>query len=231
MLVRVVRALREAHGVGRILTTFDDHAALDAIPELRALLETDQLRAVPCGRSPSTTVCETIERLPDVGPLLVTTADHALLTAEMVDYFCAAARGTDADVLVAIVTERLLRAGYPESKRTVVRLRGEGVSGANLFGFLTREAPTVAAFWRRAEVVRKQPWRLAGLFGPINLLLFALRRLDLETTFARASRRIGASVKPVCMPFAESAIDVDTHADLVLASRILSEREAASRTP
>jgi 2-phospho-L-lactate guanylyltransferase (CobY/MobA/RfbA family) len=230
MLVRVVRALREASGVGRILVTFDDRAALDAVPELRALRESDGLRTVPCGRSPSTTVFETIERLPDLGPLLVTTADHALLTAEMVDYFCAAARTTDTDVLVATVTEELLRARYPASKRTVIKLRGEGVSGANLFGFLTREARTVATFWRRAEAVRKQPWRLAGLFGPINLLLFALRRLDLETAFVRASERIGARVKPVRMPFVESAIDVDKHADLVLASRILAEREAAART-
>jgi GTP:adenosylcobinamide-phosphate guanylyltransferase len=225
MLVRVVRVLRAARDIGRILVIVDDHAALDEIPELRTLIGGGAVSLTPCGRSPSASVLGTIERLPDAGPVLVTTADHALLTVEMVDYFCAAARRTDADVLVATVTASLLRERYPESKRTIIRLRGEGFSGANLFAFLTDRAPAVAAFWSRAEGLRKRPWRLAALFGLTNLLLFALRRLDLDDALARASRRIGARVKAVQMPFAECAIDVDKPDDLALASRILARRQ------
>jgi 2-phospho-L-lactate guanylyltransferase (CobY/MobA/RfbA family) len=225
MLVRVVRVLRSARDVGHIVVVLDDHTALDEIPELRALIAAGALGLTPCGRSPSASVLDAIERLPDPGPVLVTTADHALLTAEMIDYFCAAARQTDADVLVATVTASLLRERYPESKRTIIRLRDEGFSGANLFAFLTDGAPRVAAFWSRAEGLRKRPWRLAWLFGLTNLLLFALRRLDLDAALARASQRIGARVKAVQMPFAECAIDVDKPDDLALASRILAERQ------
>jgi hypothetical protein len=83
------------------------------------------------------------------------------------------------------------------------------------------------AFWRRAERFRKRPWRMVGTFGPITLVLFLLRRLDLEAAFERVSRAVGARVRAIRMPFPEAAIDVDRPADLALVSRLLAERAKA----
>jgi len=222
MLVLVIRALRASEQIGGIVVSSDDPAILDGIPELRELTSSGALSGVRCGRSPSASVIEHLRRLGARQPLLVTTADHPLLTTEMVDYFCAAARRSCADVAVAAVAASLFRRRYPQSRRTFIPLRGESFSGANLFGFLTPEAGVAAEFWAGAEAFRKHPWRLARLFGSVSLALFVLGRLDLEAALARASRTIGARISVVEMPYPECAIDVDGPEDLALAARILS---------
>lgn len=224
MLVRALRALRAARSVGRIWISSDDPEPLRAEPEIRAGLDAGELALHASLSSPSRSVHDALGRRAAGEKLLVTTADHALLTAEMVDHFASAGDATGADLAVAVVAAGLLRAHFPETTRTYVRLRDDAYTGANLFAFRSAEAARAAAFWVRAERFRKQPWRLVAAFGPVALLLFALRRLDLEQAFARVSRAMGVRVAPVRMPFAEAAIDVDRASDLELASRILAQR-------
>jgi hypothetical protein len=123
-----------------------------------------------------------------------------------------------------VVEASTFRRRFPDARRTFVPRRGEPVSGANLFLFRTPRGAAVARFWVRAESFRKRPWRMVAAFGPVVLLRFALGRLDLEGALAHASRATGARIAAVRMPFAEAAIDVDTPADLALASRLLEER-------
>ena len=173
----------------------------------------------------SRSVLAALEAQPTGVRVLVTTADHALLTPAMVEHFTQACASGDADLYVGLVTETLLRAHYPESTRTYLPLRDDRYSGANLFGFVTQQARRAAEFWVRAEALRKQPWRLALAFGPRALYLFWRRKLVLDDALAQISDVIGARVRAVRMPFAEAAIDVDRASDLALATRILAERE------
>ena len=157
--------------------------------------------------------------------MLVTTADHALLTPEIVEHFAAAARDSDADALVGVVARSVLKAAYPDSPRTYVPLRGEAWSGANLFAFRTPRARRAAEFWVRAERHRKRPWRLLGAVGPSAAARFALGRLDLDGACQQLSRACGCRVRDLPLPFPEAAIDVDHAADVELATRILETRE------
>jgi GTP:adenosylcobinamide-phosphate guanylyltransferase len=220
MLVRVIRALRASPSVGSITISIDDERALDGIPEL------DEVALHRSLSSPSRSVLDFLESRPAGEPVLVVTADHALLNSEMVEHFAAESRASSADVLVALVEEKRIREAYPETTRTYLRFRGEGFSGANLFAFKGERAHRAAAFWVRAEQFRKQPWRLVSAFGPVALLLFLFRLLDLDAALVRASRGIGATVRAVRMPFAEAAIDVDRKSDLELVTRIIKSRRA-----
>ena len=58
--------------------------------------------------------------------------------------------------------------------------------------------------------------------------LFSLRRLDLDTAMARASKVVGARIAAVPIPIAEAAVDVDKVEDLTLVRRILYEGRAKS---
>jgi hypothetical protein len=82
----------------------------------------------------------------------------------------------------------------------------------------------VAEFWMAMERHRKRPWRLIAAIGPLTLLRFATGMLDLRAVERLLSRRAGAAVRVVEMPFAEAAIDVDKPADLELADAILRRR-------
>jgi len=224
MLVRVVRALRASSSVDRITVSIDDPGAFEVVPELRKLQARGEIAHHPSLPSPSRSVHDALNGGLLGGRVLVTTADHALLTPKIIDHFAACAEQSDADLVVGVVAESVIRASYPSTTRTYLRFRDAGYSGANLFAFRSRQALRAADFWTRAETFRKRPWRLASTFGPMTLLLFALRRLSLEEALERASRAIGCRIRAVPLPFAEAAIDVDRPSDLELVSEILAAR-------
>jgi GTP:adenosylcobinamide-phosphate guanylyltransferase len=222
MLLRVVRTLRQAPCIGRLALCID-RPTLEQLRDPVAAELLSDVRIIAPGPTPSASVRQAIEELPDALPLLVTTADHALLTAAMVEHFCAAVPA-DAEVAVALATATTIRRAYPDSIRTYYRFGGEGYSGCNLFLLRGPAAIKVAAFWSEMERHRKRPWRLVAAIGPLTLLRFLLGALSLEAAMRRLSRIIGAAVCAVEMPFAEAAIDVDKPADLALAEIILAQR-------
>jgi GTP:adenosylcobinamide-phosphate guanylyltransferase len=222
MLLRVLRALRESHSVGQIAVCLEaDAPVAGAEPELDALLASGAVTLIDAAASPSRSVLRALESLPL--PLLLTTADHPLLSAAMIDHFCDTAPA-DADAAVAVVRASLLQRRYPGAIRTYYRFAGEGYSGCNLFLLQSQGARRIVEFWTRLEQHRKRPWRLIAEVGPLALLRFLVGRLDLEGAMHHLSAKAGANVRAVELPFAEAAIDVDKPADLELAERILAHR-------
>ena len=224
MLLRVIRTLRTSARVSPLTVSIDAPERLDAVPEIATAVKSGDLAVHRSLDSVGHSVLDALERIGDV-PVLATTADHALLTREMLAHFCDAALSSDADLLVGMVSERVIRAAHPDTTRTYFSLRGDRWSGANLFVFRTPRARRAAEFWRRAERHRKQPWKLAGAIGVGTLLRFALRRLDLDAALDHLSHASGATIRAVPLPFAEAAIDVDRPSDLALANRILEARD------
>jgi len=228
MLERVVEALGATGAIAPIDVCSDDSLLLGATPALARLAGAGALRIVKSGPSPAASVAAYLASDGARAPVLVTAADHALLTPEMVRHFLSAAEATDADTVVALVEASLFRRQFPGARRTFIPLRDDAVSGANLFLFRTPRGAEVARFWVRAESFRKRPWRMVAVFGPRALARFALGRLDLDGALWQASRVIGARIAAVRMPFAEAAIDVDTPADLALANQLLAQRRKAA---
>jgi GTP:adenosylcobinamide-phosphate guanylyltransferase len=224
MLVRVVLTLAACPSVGRIRVALEDPALIEDLPGLRALREAGRCTALPTGATPSLSVLRALDELADPLPWLVVTGDHPLLTPAIVEHFCAAARATRADLAAGLTPASAIRAAYPKTERTYLRFRDEHYSGANLYALLGPEARRAIAFWRRAELERKRPWRLVRAFGWRHLLAYLLGRLTLDAAMRRASRITGARVAAVSLPFAEAAIDVDKPADLELVETILARR-------
>jgi hypothetical protein len=115
----------------------------------------------------------------------------------------------------------VIRATYPEAKRTYLSFADAAYSGANLYALLAPASRQAVAFWRRVERERKRPWRLVGAFGLRPLFAYLLGRWTLDDAMVQASKVIGARVAAVRLPFAEAAIDVDKPADLALVESIL----------
>ena len=159
-------------------------------------------------------------------PLLMTTADHPLLTADMVRHFTREAQATGADFCVGLATRETISTCYPYTKRTYLKFSDHHVSGCNLFWIANPRGLEAIAFWRRAQRYRKTPWKLAAQFGPAMIVQYLLGQLSLAGAFAYASRKIGITAAPVMMPFAEAAIDLDKPSDLALIESILDARAA-----
>jgi HAD superfamily phosphoserine phosphatase-like hydrolase len=155
-------------------------------------------------------------------PALVTTADHPLLTSDMVEHFLEASAGSDATM--GIVERGVMLARFPETKRTWIRFGGDAFTGANLFTFQTEQALKAIGLFGRAEADRKRRHRLIWHFGPALAFSAATRTVSVERGMARLSRRLGIRATAVALPFPEAGIDVDRLDDHELAERILADR-------
>ena len=223
MLLRVVEAVRATPGMERIHVCIEDARVIEQVPELETLRRANSLEVVPAAGSPAASVAATLRRIDLARPLLVTTGDHPLLTPAILRRFIESAPA-DCDLAVALAPADVVAAAYPGAIRTFYRLGKRRFSGCNLFLVRSPRAAGVADFWRRMEAHRKRPLRLIWEIGPLVLLRVVLGLMDAEQAFAYLSRKTGAVIRPVELPVAEAAIDVDKPADLALVERIFAGR-------
>lgn len=214
MIERVVGALMATQEIGSIAISIERPEVIENIPGFDALLARGRLSILNSAASPSLSVAQALEDLENPYPLLVTTADHALLSPSMLRHFCREARDKEADIIAGLASEATVTSAFPESKRTYLKFRGGRYSGCNLFACLTPEAKQAIAFWRRVEQERKHPWRIARAFGFGLLLAYGLRLFTLDQAMKRASGRLGCRAAAVEMPYAEAAVDVDRPEDI-----------------
>lgn len=172
------------------------------------------------GRGPAASVNRRLNEIGGCSPLLVTTCDHALLTPVIIDAFLEQSIASNADLTVALSPRELIERHYPETRRTYLRFGDGEYSSCNLFCLLTPKAQEVVEFWQDAEQDRKHPWKIAWRFGVISALRILVGRPRLEKVFSIISSRLGVTIHPIVLPFAEAAIDIDTGEDLALVERI-----------
>jgi CTP:molybdopterin cytidylyltransferase MocA len=221
MLKRVVRTLLASPEIASVTVSIEKKELLtDALGPLAARVAF-LASAESAARSALAALPEDAEY-----PWLITTGDHPLLTLEMLRYFLDAATGSGADLCAGLARAETILARFPDARRTYLPFGPDRVSGCNLFALTSPAARKALAFWHDLERLRKKPWRLIGAFGPVALLRFFAGTLTLDSAFALASRRLGLTARPVLMPFAEAAVDVDKPADKELAERILRERQS-----
>lgn len=214
MVARPVRALLESANIGRVIVM------AQAVDRLRAVLPDDPRVEV---RASQATIAATIIALIDEGkvawPLLVTTADHALLDPATVDEFCAAA---GADIAIGMVERGNLLRRLPATKRTWLKFRGGAFTGANLFALRSPAVRPGIELWRAVEQDRKKALKVVGLLGPVMLVAVALRLVSVDQVLARLGSRLGLSVKGVRLSNPLAGVDVDKPADHALAEAILA---------
>ncbi len=219
MIERVVSALTDSHHVRDI--------AVSGLPEnvvggseVGRMLQSSGVQFIEARNSPSLSVAHALDVIPPVRRVLLTTADHALLTADTVDRFVGRATDTSADIVIGVTRlEDILRIA-PESRRTVMRFSDGRFCGCNLFAFLTPAGRDAMAFWRRVESHRKNPYRVARELGVMTLIRYVMGRLRLDQAMQRLSDRCGARVQAVVLEDGTAAIDVDKPDDLLLAERL-----------
>ena len=225
MVLRVLDALADAVETGDRFLVGPSAASVEQSEELSGLVSSGQVKWLAPQSTPSLSAFTVLQSLPEDTPVLVTTADHALLTAEMVDHFCREARTSGCDVLAGVARHELIAEAVPGTRRTVTKLKDGGYCGCNLFAFLTPESRKAADFWRQVEKERKKPLRIIKVMGWMAVLRYLLGQLTLGQALNGLSQRMDLRAGAVQMPFAEAAIDVDKVEDLLLVESILAERQ------
>ena len=163
-------------------------------------------------------------------PVLMTTADHPLLTPGMVTEFIVKSQATGADFCLGLAEETLIQPAYPDVKRTYLRFADHAVSGCNLFYIANVKGLAAIEFWKDAQHFRKQPLKLARKISLPLFWRYWRGKLTLSAALDYASKTLGITAAPVLMSVPEAAIDVDKPSDRTLVEEILMKRaEQAKR--
>ncbi|SFK99734.1 GTP:adenosylcobinamide-phosphate guanylyltransferase [Nitrosomonas aestuarii] len=223
MIIRVLDALAASDLVDSILLCGPPRFLLSDCPPLMKRIESGKVSWLPNKDSPSRSAAHGINHLPADSPVLITTADHALLTPHIVHYFLTESVKAGHDATVGLVTQKQMTASFPGSKRTYFRLRDGGICGCNLFTF-NPQGRTLVQFWRQVEDLRKQPWQLISqIVGPKIVLSYLFRRLSLAQALNALAAKSGVRAQGIMLPDARAGIDVDKIEDLLLAESILNK--------
>ena len=215
MIRRPVRALLGSRNVSRVIIMSQ------APDRVESVIPKDPRISF---RPSLATIAETMLQLldePDVKwPLLVTTADHALLDPRTVDEFATAARA--ADIAIGVVDKTNLLARLPSTERTWLKFRGGAYTGANLFALRSAAVRPAIELWRSVEQDRKKARRVMSLLGPMVLLCIALKLMSIDDVLSRLGGRLGLRVKAVKLSNPLAGVDVDKPADHTLVEAILA---------
>ena len=225
MVLRVLSALEESQAVESRLLCGPPWPLLEQAATLKSGVDAGDYDWIANRDSPSASAGAAMEQIRDSQPVLLTTADHALLSSQIIDYFCAQACTTDFDLLVALAPHELVATTYPGVHRTRLRFSDRDYCSCNLFAFMTPRSRTIAAFWRKVESQRKRPWRMFATLGWWPVFKYLLGRLSLQEALARISSILEMKIGVVILPFADAAVDVDTEDDWRLVQQILAEKE------
>ena len=222
MVRRVINALQSSKVIDKIVLAGPQASELASDRTLSEWVEEGKVEWRPPEHSPSTSAYEAMHSLDLEERVLLTTADHPLLTPEIVDAFGRQSLADDVDVTVGLAPYALVQEAYPDMKKTVLRFADGEFCGCNLFAFVTPEGRRAASFWRKIEQQRKKPLVVIGLLGWWAVLRYRLGLLPLEEALAKLSKRLGLRLRVVILPYANAAVDVDSISDLAMVRRSFS---------
>ena len=224
MVLRVLDSLEAASEVGSIILCGPTQTFINQAPELKTRIDAGRVKWMASQATPSASTYHALQSLPDNAPVLVTTADHALLTARIVDAFCTDARRTGCDVAVGLASHKQVASAFPETKRTAIKFRDGAYCGCNLFGFLNSQAYIAAHFWRQVEQQRKKPLRMMRILGGRAVTRYLLGRMPLTEAPDHISSIMGIRAGAVILPFPEAAVDVDTVNDWIFVKNLVAKQ-------
>ncbi len=213
LVTRTLRALRATPSVNRIVVV----APLDSA-DATALYGADEIR-----RDGPTMSASLRSGLAGFAPdrlALVTASDLPVLSRAAIEEFLALAERTEADVVYSCVERRTHEARFPGVRHTWAHLREGTFCGGGCVALRPRTLDVLDLFLGRLGAARKNPLRLASIFGYDVLWRYLLRRLSIADAERRAGELLGVRVAAAVCVHPEIAINVDRPSDVATAERL-----------
>lgn len=155
------------------------------------------------------------------GPLIVTTADSALLQAASIDAV-ADALG-QADAVVSLARRAAVEAVHPGAKRRYHELADGAYANCNLYGLAGPGALAAADLFRHGPLTHGV-MRLVAALGPVTLGMARSGLLGLPALIDRLAHRLHLGIRVVMLEDGTQAIDVDDDRTYAIAGECLARR-------
>jgi len=154
---------------------------------------------------------------------LFITGDVPLVTAEGLSDFIRASIESTAALSYPIIPQAASERRFPGAKRTYVRLREGTFTGGNAFLTRAHLLDDKHAIIQELYLSRKNPFKLAKIFGWSVVLRLLLGILSLPYMEKVASRILSAPARAIITQHAEIGFDVDKADDLAAVERARAE--------
>jgi molybdopterin-guanine dinucleotide biosynthesis protein A len=231
MIQSELAALRGAASIGRVVLVAPaavqaaaEEAAVDVrVTATESFLGNVVAGVAALGRSGGSGLAPSLDprgQAPGSDHVLLLTGDLPLLTAEALNDLVDQSLAARADACYAIIPKESCERRFPGGRRTYVRLREGTFTGGNGVVVTRAFVESRQELIGRLYAARKNPVKLAAMFGFGFIFGLITGRLSLRQLEARAGKMVGAKVAAVISTYPELGFDVDKLADLELARRV-----------
>ena len=227
LIMYALQALVASPIIDRIIIAIEEPTILD-IPVINKIIADEKIEVVASLDTLSATVFAVADASsPSIFPLLITTADNAMLLPEHVDEI---ARRADRDGLVLSVgmtPKSVFHSRHPEFSMqpgACYELEDGGLTTCNLYYVRNARALDAATVFKSGGKFGTHPLRIARAFGLGSLLRYKLGWLGTIHINKILSKLAGGRAKIEPLPYGDLAIDVDDDTSFAIVEETLRAR-------
>ncbi len=225
LLQWVLEDVAEAYRDAQIVVSIHDPEVIADIPAIIELRKTGRLQ-MSVARA---TIVESVEAaIADTGatyPVLITTGDNVLVTAQMVRDMHEHALAIGADAVLSVAEKSTVQAAHPEAQRNFYEFSDMAIANCNMYWLRNAAALKAAEAFREGGQFMKNRSRIARAFGLINLLRFRFGWFSLKGATDAMSKRFGVNVHAHVLADGAYAVDVDNERTYDIAEHLLKTRK------
>ncbi len=138
---------------------------------------------------------------------LILSADVPWLTPQAIDTFIE--QSPQVDMIYTIIAKDVLEAAFPGQKRTYVKITEGLFTGGNVILLSQAALPKLLKVLNALHKLRKNPLKLARLFGFDMIIKLLLGRLRIPELEVRASKILGLQARAFIATDASLGADID----------------------
>ena len=226
MLERVIEAVLQSGRCRHVYVAIDEPGVLQSNPKIAGWLADGSVSTVAARSTLTDSVFAAADGIPDQNwPIMITTADNALHTPDIIRDFIDGAEDNGADVSCGITREEVVVATLPEAVKAFHRLKDGGFSSCNLYSLKDRNALKSVEVFRGGGQFGKRHRRILNAFGLVSFLLYKLKLVTIDDMFRRAGKGFGLKVAAVFLAYDFGPIDVDDQNSFDISEKLLKQRE------
>lgn len=225
MIERVVAAVAACRLMDSIVIVAHETADIEAIPLIAQLKAQGRLSFRPGAFNLVDSVFSGAEGA--AFPIMITTADNCLVTAQGYDEFIGKALTAKAGAAAALARKDDVVAADHVGQKKFYDFRDGSYSNCNMYWIGSTEALSAAEIFRNGGQFMKFPSRIAKAFGVLNLARFYFGIGNRHSLFAKLSKRFGFKLDTVVLSNGEFAIDVDEERSFDITEKLLARRADA----
>jgi GTP:adenosylcobinamide-phosphate guanylyltransferase len=218
MLQWVLDALEDAETINRVVVVGCEDLGIEIQGTKVVSFQPDGNDMIDSFKSGADAI---LEINPAADRVAVVSSDIPLITPESINWVINKSLESDQEIYYTVIDQATMEGKYPGSSRSYTGLKDMNVCGGDL-GVIKLDLYTKKKdFWGKITRARKSVLRMAAVIGIDILLLLFLRRLTLDETVNKVTRRLNITGKGLLCPHAEIGMDIDKPYQLELAQREL----------